>query len=176
MSDNSKIEWTDATWNPVRGCTEISPGCAHCYAKTFSERCRGHDFDVASVMWNLRWENDFHGVFSSDGAQNYGQWSDPLADRLVEEARGILEGYGFAFPRHAFADRDGRADLHQVGLPGDPGETSRDHHPARRLLPRRARAADGQPGAEAAGGRSGLAFGARVGPHRSEHYEVHRKA
>jgi peptide/nickel transport system substrate-binding protein len=57
----------------------------------FSERCRGHDFDVASVMWNLRWENDFHGVFSSDGAQNYGQWSDPLADRLVEEARGILD-------------------------------------------------------------------------------------
>lgn len=30
MSDNSKIEWTDATWNPVRGCTKISPGCAHC--------------------------------------------------------------------------------------------------------------------------------------------------
>src|SRR2546422_4438982 len=30
MSDNSKIEWTDATWNPVRGCTKVSPGCAHC--------------------------------------------------------------------------------------------------------------------------------------------------
>jgi protein gp37 len=48
MSDNSKIEWTDATWNPVRGCTEISPGCAHCYAKTFAERFRdvpGHPFE-----------------------------------------------------------------------------------------------------------------------------------
>jgi len=38
---NSKIEWTDATWNPIRGCTKISPGCAHCYAETFAERFRG---------------------------------------------------------------------------------------------------------------------------------------
>ena len=41
MSLNSKIEWTDATWNPIRGCTKISPGCAHCYAETFAERFRG---------------------------------------------------------------------------------------------------------------------------------------
>lgn len=41
MSANSKIEWTDATWNPVRGCDKISPGCAHCYAETFAERFRG---------------------------------------------------------------------------------------------------------------------------------------
>lgn len=41
MSANSKIEWTDATWNPVRGCTKISPGCTHCYAETFAERFRG---------------------------------------------------------------------------------------------------------------------------------------
>jgi protein gp37 len=41
MSLNSQIEWTDATWNPVRGCTKISPGCKHCYAETFAERFRG---------------------------------------------------------------------------------------------------------------------------------------
>ena len=41
MSATSEIEWTDATWNPVRGCTKISPGCAHCYAETFAERFRG---------------------------------------------------------------------------------------------------------------------------------------
>jgi protein gp37 len=41
MSANSTIEWTDATWNPVRGCTKISPGCKHCYAETFAERFRG---------------------------------------------------------------------------------------------------------------------------------------
>ena len=48
MSDNSKIEWTDATWNPVRGCKKVSPGCAHCYAETFAERFRGvagHPFE-----------------------------------------------------------------------------------------------------------------------------------
>jgi protein gp37 len=41
MSDNSTIEWTEATWNPVTGCTKVSPGCAHCYAETFAERFRG---------------------------------------------------------------------------------------------------------------------------------------
>jgi protein gp37 len=41
MSDHSAIEWTDATGNPIRGCTKISPGCAHCSAETFAERFRG---------------------------------------------------------------------------------------------------------------------------------------
>ena len=41
MSDQSSIEWTNATWNPVRGCTKISAGCKHCYAETFAERWRG---------------------------------------------------------------------------------------------------------------------------------------
>jgi protein gp37 len=41
MAEHSSIEWTDATWNPVRGCTKISPGCKHCYAQTFAERFRG---------------------------------------------------------------------------------------------------------------------------------------
>lgn len=48
MADRSRIEWTDATWNPVRGCTKISPGCTHCYAETFAERFRGvagHPFE-----------------------------------------------------------------------------------------------------------------------------------
>src|SRR5215469_13732997 len=48
MALNSSIEWTDATWNPVRGCTKISPGCAHCYAERFAERFRGvkgHPFE-----------------------------------------------------------------------------------------------------------------------------------
>ena len=48
MADNSKIEWTEASWNPVTGCTEVSPGCDNCYAKTFAERWRGtpgHHFE-----------------------------------------------------------------------------------------------------------------------------------
>ncbi|HKX31799.1 MAG TPA: phage Gp37/Gp68 family protein [Blastocatellia bacterium] len=61
MSESSKIEWTDATWNPVRGCTPISPGCTHCYAKTFAERFRGvaghayeQGFDLRLVPENVR--------------------------------------------------------------------------------------------------------------------------
>lgn len=48
MAETSKIEWTDATWNPVRGCTKVSAGCKHCYAETFAERWRGikgHPFE-----------------------------------------------------------------------------------------------------------------------------------
>jgi protein gp37 len=48
VSEKSQIEWTEATWNPVRGCSKISPGCKHCYAETFSERFRGvpgHPFE-----------------------------------------------------------------------------------------------------------------------------------
>lgn len=41
LSDKSAIEWTDATWNPVRGCKKVSPGCQNCYAETFAERWRG---------------------------------------------------------------------------------------------------------------------------------------
>ena len=53
MSQNSSIEWTDATWNPVRGCTKISPGCKHIYAVTFAERFRcvpGHAYEQGSDL------------------------------------------------------------------------------------------------------------------------------
>ena len=38
MAASSKIEWTDHTWNPVTGCTKVSPGCKHCYAETLAKR------------------------------------------------------------------------------------------------------------------------------------------
>ena len=45
MSDKTGIEWTDATWNPVTGCTKVSPGCAHCYAEAITLRFkRGGSF------------------------------------------------------------------------------------------------------------------------------------
>jgi protein gp37 len=49
MAENSAIEWTDTTWNPVTGCTKISAGCDNCYAARFSERFRdvaGHPFET----------------------------------------------------------------------------------------------------------------------------------
>jgi protein gp37 len=89
MSDNSKIEWTDATWNPVRGCTKISPGCAHCYAETFAERFRGvpghpyeQGFDLRlvpeKVVEPLRWSkskvvfvNSMSDLFHKDVPDDY---------------------------------------------------------------------------------------------------------
>jgi protein gp37 len=68
ISQHSQIEWTDATWNPIRGCTKITPGCDHCYAETFAERFRGvpghpyeQGFDLRLVPEKLaeplRWKN-----------------------------------------------------------------------------------------------------------------------
>ena len=41
MADQSQIEWTDATWNPLTGCKKVGPGCDNCYAERFAERFRG---------------------------------------------------------------------------------------------------------------------------------------
>jgi protein gp37 len=54
VSSQSDIEWTDATWNPVRGCVEISPGCDHCYARTFAERFRGVEGHPYEQGFDLR--------------------------------------------------------------------------------------------------------------------------
>ena len=61
MSENSAIEWTTSTWNPVTGCTKVSPACKHCYAETFAERWRdipGHPYEQG---FNLRlWPSRLH--------------------------------------------------------------------------------------------------------------------
>ena len=54
MSEKSSIEWTDATWNPVRGCVKVSPGCLHCYAETFAERFRGVKGNAFEQGFDLR--------------------------------------------------------------------------------------------------------------------------
>ncbi len=67
MATNSHIEWTDATWNPVTGCTKISPGCKHCYAERLSKRLQAmgqenyrNGFDVTlqpqMLEHPLRWK------------------------------------------------------------------------------------------------------------------------
>jgi protein gp37 len=89
MSLNSQIEWTEATWNPVTGCTQVSPGCAHCYAKTFAERFRGvpghpyeHGFDLMlrpeRLAQPLQWRkpqlvfvNSMSDLFHEDVPESY---------------------------------------------------------------------------------------------------------
>lgn len=58
MSINSKIEWTEATWNPVTGCTKISQGCQHCYAATMAKRLK--------AMGNVRYINEFNVTIHDD--------------------------------------------------------------------------------------------------------------
>ncbi|MFZ0631126.1 MAG: phage Gp37/Gp68 family protein [Acidobacteriaceae bacterium] len=88
MSAQSTIEWTDSTWNPVRGCTKISPGCKHCYAETFAERFRGvpghpyeRGFDLRLVPERLadplRW-SDSRMIFVNS-------MSDLFHDEVPEE-------------------------------------------------------------------------------------------
>ena len=89
MAANSPIEWTDATWNPVRGCSKVSPGCKHCYAERFAERFRGvpghpfeQGFDVRLVPEKLpdplRWKsprkifvNSMSDLFHEDVPDDY---------------------------------------------------------------------------------------------------------
>jgi protein gp37 len=89
MSSQSAIEWTDSTWNPVRGCTKISDGCKHCYAETFAERFRGvkghpyeRGFDLRLVPEKLaeplRWRkpkmifvNSMSDLFHEDVSEEY---------------------------------------------------------------------------------------------------------
>lgn len=91
MSASSSIEWTDATWNPVRGCKWASSGCDHCYAETFAERWRGVEghayeqgFDVRLVPELLdapaRWArprtvfaNSMSDLFQADVPEAYAE-------------------------------------------------------------------------------------------------------
>jgi protein gp37 len=89
VSDDSKIEWTDATWNPVTGCAKVSDGCDNCYASTFAERWRGtpghyfeRGFDVvlrpAKLEDPIRWKrprrifvNSMSDLFHADVPDDY---------------------------------------------------------------------------------------------------------
>jgi protein gp37 len=97
MSEHSKIEWTEATWNPVRGCTKISPGCKHCYAETFAERFRGvpdhpyaDGFDPRLVpdklLEPLRWSSA-RTVFVNSMSDLF---QDPIPDAYIDAVATIM--------------------------------------------------------------------------------------
>jgi len=70
MSNNSEIEWTDATWNPVVGCTHCSPGCDHCYAVIMTGRLEamGHAKYAGLTVLNKAGDRQFNGVVRTDEA------------------------------------------------------------------------------------------------------------
>lgn len=72
MASQTKIEWTEVTWNPVTGCTKASPGCKHCYAETMARRLR--------LMANPRYVNGFAVTLHEDLVNAPFQWRN---SRLV---------------------------------------------------------------------------------------------
>jgi protein gp37 len=69
MATNSEIEWTDATWNPVTGCTKISPGCKHCYAARMANRLR--------AMGQANYSNGFEVTLQPKMLELPLQWKTP---------------------------------------------------------------------------------------------------
>lgn len=69
MSNKSKIEWTECSWNPITGCTKISEGCVHCYAATFAKRLK--------AMHNPRYKNEFEVTVHSDLITAPLEWKAP---------------------------------------------------------------------------------------------------
>jgi protein gp37 len=94
MSGASSIEWTDATWNPVRGCVKVSPGCKHCYAETFAERFRGvpgHPYEqgfdprlvATSLDAPLHWKKP-RKIFVNSMSDMFGEFvPDEYIDKVV---------------------------------------------------------------------------------------------
>lgn len=69
MAGNSSIEWTEATWNPVTGCTKVSEGCRHCYAERMAKRL--------TAMGNPRYENGFKVTLHPDLIDAPRKWAKP---------------------------------------------------------------------------------------------------
>ncbi len=105
MADKTGIEWTDATWNPVTGCTKVSAGCDNCYAETFAERWRGtpghyfeNGFDVQlrpdKLELPLRWKRPRRIFVNS--------MSDLFHDQVSDEYIARVFAVMALAPRHTF--------------------------------------------------------------------------
>lgn len=94
MSDDSKIEWTDATWNPIRGCSRVSEGCRHCYAERVAARFSGpgQPYEGLAVR-KLR-------VVSDDEQTTVGRWTGAV--RMVPEH--LADPLRWRRPRRVFVN------------------------------------------------------------------------
>lgn len=94
MSDDSKIEWTDATWNPIRGCSRVSEGCRHCYAERVASRFSGpgQPYEGLAVR-KLR-------VVSDDEQTTVGRWTGKV--RMVPEH--LADPLRWKRPRRVFVN------------------------------------------------------------------------
>jgi protein gp37 len=122
MSDATIIAWTEHTWNPWRGCTKISPGCAHCYMFTAQERWgRDPSIVLRTTTWSdpLRWERDAaqRGRRALVFTCSWSDWFHEDADPWRDEAWAVIR----ACPHLHFQILTKRDDRIASHLPADWG-------------------------------------------------------
>jgi protein gp37 len=107
MSNNTKIEWTLASWNPVTGCTRVSPGCAHCYAERMAHRLQ--------LIGQDKYKNGFRVTLHEDTLNLPLTWKKPR--QIFVNSMGDLfhKDVPIAFIRKVFATMQ-RADWHVYQL------------------------------------------------------------
>src|SRR6202049_3780289 len=139
MSDKSEIEWTDATWNPVRGCSKISPGCKHCYAETFAERFRGvpghpyeQGFDLRLVPEKLteplRWKRP-RRIFVNSMSDLF---QEGVPDQFLHEVYHTME-YASLHIFQVLTKRPARMQQYLEWRYGPDAETPRGRIPSRHI-------------------------------------------
>jgi Protein of unknown function (DUF5131) len=111
----SSIEWTEHTWNPVTGCTKLSPGCKHCYAETMSRRLRvqnviGHN-KVRVIIFCQRIDHGHHAVCVCCSGSIFRSNATP------DPHRGPVD----AHQRDAFTRRSRRCSRRRISLTSSPG-------------------------------------------------------
>ena len=94
MAMNSKIEWTEATWNPVTGCTKISAGCQNCYAYTMAQRLH--------AMRNPRYKNGFSITLHEDLIKKPLTWKTPKRIFVNSMSDLFHEDIPFEFIKETF--------------------------------------------------------------------------
>src|SRR3984893_7873321 len=104
MAQNSTIEWTETTWNPLTGCTKISPGCKHCYAERMAHRLQ--------AMGNPRYRAGFALTLHEDLVELPTTWKQPRRVFLNSMADLFHEDVPLAFIRRVF-DTMRRCPQHQ---------------------------------------------------------------
>jgi protein gp37 len=103
MAQLSSIEWTDATWNPVTGCTKISPGCKHCYADRLAKRLQ--------AMGQPRYRNGFSVTLQPDLLEEPLRWTKPKLVFVNSMSDLFHDAVPLAFIRRVFETME-RADWH----------------------------------------------------------------
>lgn len=104
MAQASSIEWTEATWNPVTGCTKVSPGCKHCYAERMAKRLQ--------AMGQPRYSDGFRLALQEDLVELPLRWKKPRLIFVNSMSDLFHEDVPASYIRQVF-DVMGRADQHQ---------------------------------------------------------------